>query len=98
MIHFFYESSIIQREKLIIHNTIYSFYLIPTILPNPIISATQLLNNKRPLTLFKAFRFLKFYQDPCQVQENNKGFTQLRRQQQLLTSMHRALKVTADVL
>ena len=31
-------------------------------------------------------------------QQNNKKFTQVRRQQQLLTSMYRALTVTTDVL
>ena len=45
-----------------------------------------------------AFFFLKTYQNPIQAQHNNKDFTYLRQQQQFLTSIHRALKVTADVL
>ena len=49
-------------------------------------------------TLFETFFFLKAYQNPCQAQRNNTEFTQLRRHDHLLTSIHRALKVTADVL
>ena len=62
------------------------------------ISEAEFVNNKRTLTPFKTFFFLKAYQNPCQAQQNNKEFTQLRRQQQLLTSMYRHIKVTADIL
>ena len=62
------------------------------------LSAVNLCDNKMSLTLFKTFFFLKAYQNSCQAQRNNKEFTQLRRQQQLLTTMYGALKVTADVL
>ena len=62
------------------------------------IPEAEFVNNKRTLTPFKTFFFLKAYQNPCQAQQNNKEFTQLRRHQQLLTSMHQALKVTAEIL
>ena len=46
----------------------------------------MLPNNKIPHNLFKAFFFLKAYQNPyVKPQSNNKEFTQRRRQQQLLT-------------
>ena len=45
-----------------------------------------------------AFFFLKACKNPIQAQHNNNDFTYLRQQQQFLTSIHRALKVTADVI
>ena len=38
------------------------------------------------------------YQNSCQTQRNNKEFTQISRQQQLLASIHRALKVTVTLM
>ena len=56
---------------------------------------TKFLNHERPHTLFQTFFFLKAYQNLFQALQNKKEFLQLRRQQQLLTSIP---KVTADVL
>ena len=61
-------------------------------------SVSEFLNDKRSLALFTTSFFLKTYQNPCQGQQHNKEFMQLSWQQQLLTSMHQALKVTTDVL
>ena len=44
-----------------------------------LISATEFLNNERPVTLFKTFSLLKGSQNLCQAQQNNKEFAQLRR-------------------
>ena len=38
------------------------------------------------------------YQNSCQTQRNNKEFTQISRQQQLLASIQRALKVTVPLI
>ena len=51
-----------------------------------------------PCTLNESFFFLKAFQNPGQAPRSNQEFTQLRRHQQLLTSIHRTLKVTVDVL
>ena len=74
------------------------FQLIYKAAYQPQVSATEFLSNKRHRNLFETFIFLQAYLNPCQAQPNNKDFTQLRRQQQHITSIHPALKVTADVL
>ena len=57
-----------------------------------LISVTDFLSNKTAHTLFETSFLLKGLPNACQAQQNNRQFTQLRRQRQLLTSIHQTLK------
>ena len=57
-----------------------------------LISVTDFLSNKTAHTLFETSFLLKGLPNAWQAQQINKQFTQLRRQQQLLASIHQTLK------